>query len=289
VGSDSASTPAVDPALDPEREAQIEKYVVAIRALHCQTVRDRMKIGEYLNKIKTLKADVPHGQFTLWVKRSFLFGIRSAQRWMRIDKAFEGKSVTVSLLPITWGALYRLSADDVPEGTRDEAIKIAQSGTGINKDHAKSLVFEAKRKIKVEAGNDADLFVGLTPEDVGKLTNTFGFFHDDPSDLLRSEHDSTIPPWDVISWIVEFKRRISEVQNRESYRRRAHMNYLGNEQRDRAFAKIVWSRLADVVVEIFSDAVHLDLLAQKLIKNQQEKVTKEDADVQVKKKVDSES
>jgi hypothetical protein len=201
------------------REAQVALHVLAIKALHHRVTLDKFKIGWHLNEVKKLKAEVPHGQFMLWVRRNFTFSVKTAERWMNRARAFEDKFDTVSNLPINSRAFDVLSRRDVPAEAIDKAIKIAESGQKINEHWAKSIVFEAKREERVKAG-EADPFTGLSPENIARVTQSLGFFRDE-SDLRRRKSDP-IPPSDILTWLSLFISRIKKLSDRECYRRRAH-------------------------------------------------------------------
>jgi hypothetical protein len=242
------------------RDALITAHVVAIKALHRNTTREKLQIGWHLNEIKRLKAEVPHGHFMQWVGRNFIFGIKTAERYMNAARAFEGKFDIVSNLPITETALYALGGRDVPARAIDVAIAHAETGQGINEDWAKSIIFEARRHERIEAGK-ADPFMGLSDEDVARVTQSLGFFRDADDNLRRSKSDP-IPPHDILTWISTLMRAVKKVHDREAHRRREHKIYLGAEERDLAYAELTWSELTDVIVDVFSRAAHLDMLGK---------------------------
>src|SRR6516162_6810904 len=93
-----------------------------IRALLTRTRENLVLIGQ---KLQTVKAALPHGQWEAWLRREFDWSLSSAVKMMQVADAF--KSVTVTDLQIDVRSLYQLAAPSTPEAARAEAITLAQN------------------------------------------------------------------------------------------------------------------------------------------------------------------
>jgi hypothetical protein len=125
----------------PERADRIRHLVPLVKA-------SMLEIGYQLVMAKT---ELSHGDWLFWLDREFNWKDRTAQYYMRIARAFKSAKIAdletineIKGLTIDAQAFSVLSASEVAQGTRDEAIVRAKAGEHITKDVAKQMVTEAR-------------------------------------------------------------------------------------------------------------------------------------------------
>ena len=96
-----------------------------------------------------------HGerQWEIWLDVEFGWAETAAKKFIAVAKAFSDPSIVTNDLTIDATALYALSAPDVPQEARDEAIERAEDGEHISKADAEALIVAAMQaeRTKFEA------------------------------------------------------------------------------------------------------------------------------------------
>jgi hypothetical protein len=106
----------------------------------------RICIIEIGRELIAAKAEVRHGEWLPWLKDEFGWTDMTAQNYMRVARAFQiPNDLVFEGLAIDATALYALSAPDVPQSVRDEAVAIAETGEHITKADAEALIADAMR------------------------------------------------------------------------------------------------------------------------------------------------
>ena len=91
------------------------------------------------------KAEIRHGEWLSWLTIEFDWDARTAQRYIQVADAFKCDSVShLADLSIDATAFYRLSAPDVPQSVRDEAVELAKAGVTVTKRDALDLIEAAR-------------------------------------------------------------------------------------------------------------------------------------------------
>jgi protein gp37 len=121
--------------ITPTDTALVAQAAAEIRALVASTRQNIVEIGQ---RLQTVKAALPHGQWEAWLKREFDWSTSSAVKMMQVAAAF--KSVTVTDLPLDVRSLYLLAAPSTPAAVRAEAITLAQNGTAVSVPKVKALI-----------------------------------------------------------------------------------------------------------------------------------------------------
>lgn len=85
--------------------------------------RSVIDVGRELVRMKDV---IPHGDFMPWVGSELRMTQRTAQRYMSVVTAFEGKCDSVSYLPPT--TLFSLSSKSTPPGARIDLLKRIAAG-----------------------------------------------------------------------------------------------------------------------------------------------------------------
>ncbi len=132
-----------------------------------QRIRDlvgtaRVCIIEIGRELIAAKREVVHGDWLPWLRDEFGWTERTAQKYIAVAQAF-GKYELGSHfdgLTIDATALYALSAPDVPQEARDEAVERAEDGEHISKADAEALITEA---LEVERAKFAAIVAGRSP------------------------------------------------------------------------------------------------------------------------------
>lgn len=132
-----------------------------------QRIRDlvgtaRLCIIEIGRELIAAKKLVVHGEWLPWIDREFGWDDVTASRYMKVARAFQNlQREEFAGLTIDATALYALSAPDVPQEARDEAIERAAGGEQISKADADKMVADAKaaeaatREVQVREAIDA--------------------------------------------------------------------------------------------------------------------------------------
>jgi hypothetical protein len=122
-----------------------------------QRIRDlvgvaRTCIIEIGRELIAAKADLAHGQWLPWLDAEFGWSDNTAHRYMQVARAFQiPHSGEFGELTIDATALYALSAPDVPQAVRDEALSRAEDGERITKTEADQMVADARQAAIAEA------------------------------------------------------------------------------------------------------------------------------------------
>jgi hypothetical protein len=122
-----------------------------------QRIRDlvgvaRTCIIEIGRELIAAKAEVAHGGWLDWIDSEFGWKERTAENYMLVARKFASVADFTGLT-IDATALYALSAPDVPQEARDEAIERAEDGEHISKADAEALIVAAMQaeRTKFEA------------------------------------------------------------------------------------------------------------------------------------------
>ena len=114
-----------------------------------QRIRDlvgtaRLCIIEIGRELIAAKKMVAHGGWLPWIDREFGWSEPTAQRYMQVARAFQiPQREGFERLTIDATALYALSAPDVPQEARDEAVERAEDGDHVTLAQADALIAEA--------------------------------------------------------------------------------------------------------------------------------------------------
>lgn len=103
--------------------AELEEAAGRIRRLVGFVDASIFEIGK---ELVAIKARLEHGEFMKWVKTSFEFTERSAQRYMSVFETFGCNYDTVSYLPKT--VIQKLAAPSLPDTLREEVIADIYAG-----------------------------------------------------------------------------------------------------------------------------------------------------------------
>lgn len=114
---------------------EVARRTREIKELTRRAADDIVRIG---NELAAVKAALPHGQFGVWLHAEFAWTERTARNMMRVAERFT--SATVADLEFAPTALYLLSADDVPEAARQEAVQQAKAGKPVTPAAARAIV-----------------------------------------------------------------------------------------------------------------------------------------------------
>ncbi len=139
--------------LKPAQRAQVKAATDTIRGLMRTAAGSAIAIGEKLIEVKAL---LGHGKFLVWLKAEFDWSRRTGERYIQVAEKF-GKCANLSHFAPS--ALYLLSQDWVPEGTRQEALERAAAGEEIT--HAKAHdLLEELRNAQAEVPPDPPPYPG---------------------------------------------------------------------------------------------------------------------------------
>jgi hypothetical protein len=96
------------------------------------------------------KAELRHGEWLPWLEHEFGWPARTAQGYMQVAEAFSQIRETRVFdgLTIDATALYALSAPDVPQPVRDEAVSRAEAGEHITKAQADQIIADAEQQFR---------------------------------------------------------------------------------------------------------------------------------------------
>jgi hypothetical protein len=114
----------------------------------------RVCILEIGRELLAAKREVPSGQWLAWLDTEFAWTEDTAQRYMRVARAFQiPHDAVFDGLTIDASALYALAAPEVPQAARDEAVVRAELGEHVTKAEADRLIASAMRseRAKFEA------------------------------------------------------------------------------------------------------------------------------------------
>jgi hypothetical protein len=114
-----------------------------------QRIRDlvgvaRTCIIEIGRELIAAKAQVAHGEWLPWIKEEFGWTVRTADKYMQVAGSFKlepGSNFTGLTIDAT--ALYALSAPDVPQEARDEAVERAEDGEHVSRADAEDMIAKA--------------------------------------------------------------------------------------------------------------------------------------------------
>jgi hypothetical protein len=114
-----------------------------------QRIRDlvgvaRTCIIEIGRELIAAKAEVAHGDWLPWLKEEFGWSIRTADNYIAVARKFASVA-NLENLTIDATALYALSAPDVPQEARDEAVERAEDGEHISIADAEAMIADAMR------------------------------------------------------------------------------------------------------------------------------------------------
>lgn len=127
--------PAVQLSFDvslPERAQRIRDLVGVARTC----------IIEIGRELIAAKAEVGHGGWLPWLTEEFGWSIRTADNYIAVARKFASVA-NLENLTIDATALYALSAPDVPQQARDEAVEHAEAGDHVTLADAEAMIAEA--------------------------------------------------------------------------------------------------------------------------------------------------
>jgi len=115
-----------------------------------QRIRDLVSVArgciiEVGHELIAAKAELVHGEWLPWLDQEFGWSEAAAQRYMQVARAFQiPQAEGFKGLTIDATALYALSAPDVPQEARDEAVARAEAGEHVTKREAEEMVAKAR-------------------------------------------------------------------------------------------------------------------------------------------------
>ena len=200
-----------------EHRETVKEAAIDIRQRTKRASDDILQIGARLCEVKAL---LPHGQFTDWVKEEFDLSGRTAQNLMNVAQRFLDKSETVSLLGTS--VLYLLAAPTTPDAAVDAVVEYAQANGAptkaetqriiaehkelryLNDTEAESAVWRAIQAQRYRLGSDMLAWMATaTPDDYRKPLNPGVVLEDDTlakalakvrGDIQRMAEKETPPP-----------------------------------------------------------------------------------------------
>ena len=200
-----------------EHRETVKEAAIDIRQRTKRASDDILQIGARLCEVKAL---LPHGQFTDWVKEEFDLSGRTAQNLMNVAQRFLDKSETVSLLGTS--VLYLLAAPTTPDAAVDAVVEYAQTNGAptkaetqriiaehkelryLNDTEAESAVWRAIQAQRYRLGSDMLAWMATaTPDDYRKPLNPGVVLEDDTlakalakvrGDIQRMAEKETPPP-----------------------------------------------------------------------------------------------
>lgn len=124
----------------------IQTTTAEIKALLGRTAQNLVAIGE---KLQTVKAQLPHGQWEAWLHAEFDWSPSSALKLMQVAQRF--KSVNLTDVRIDVSSLYLLSAPSTPAAAAEEAMTIARQVGPVSYIRAKALVNKHRGVVTLDA------------------------------------------------------------------------------------------------------------------------------------------
>jgi len=106
-------------------KAQIAASNIKLRLK--RTVEDIIEIGRELTAVK---AELPHGQFEIWIKNEFQMNREMANNFIQVAIRFGGQMSDYLTFKPT--VLYALAAPSTPESVVEKAIEKAESGEKVS-------------------------------------------------------------------------------------------------------------------------------------------------------------
>ena len=141
-----------------------------IKTLAKRTVYDIIRIGELLTIVKET---VGHGNFGEWIDKEFGWSAETSRRFMHVYDKFH---IMCDLDNIAPTSLYLLSANNISDSARDEALERAEAGEYIGVDAAKDIIHRHDRAIY--SSNSTEWY---TPHSIlGKVSEALGGISLDP-------------------------------------------------------------------------------------------------------------
>jgi hypothetical protein len=120
--------------LEQETREVVQQQAAAIKNLMRRAVQDIIEIGQ---KLISVKAQLPHGQFGPWLRAEFEWSDQTALNFMNVARRFGQIPNGLDFAP---KALYLLSTSSVPEVARQEAMDRAEAGEQINTSVARQII-----------------------------------------------------------------------------------------------------------------------------------------------------
>jgi hypothetical protein len=120
--------------LDSKTRQNVIKHAEAIKFRTQRVIQDILEIGKSLVEVK---AQLPHGQFGVWLNAEFGWSDQTALNFMNVAKRFPEIPNGLEFAP---KALYLLSAKNVSDDIRQEALGMAAEGVFISAKVAANLI-----------------------------------------------------------------------------------------------------------------------------------------------------
>jgi hypothetical protein len=126
-------------ALDDETKMLIQGKTGEIKSLIRRTAQDIIDIGQ---KLITVKKQLGHGQFRVWLKSEFDWSLRTAARYMQVASSF--KDTDLANLNIAVSTLYLLAEPSTPIKAQEKVIEVSKQGENISYSKARDIVKQYK-------------------------------------------------------------------------------------------------------------------------------------------------
>jgi hypothetical protein len=111
-------------------EATVEEHAAAIRHLTKRIGGDMVEVGL---RLIAVKAQLGHGQFTIWLQEQFAWSEATARRMMRVAETFAPLGgETGQFDRFAPSAMYALAAGSMPDRIRGDLFQRAASGEDIS-------------------------------------------------------------------------------------------------------------------------------------------------------------
>ena len=130
---------------------EMEEIAERIRRRVRRAAEDIIAVGQDLI---TVKAQLGHGRFLEWIDREFGMTDRTARKYMQVTAWAEGKSESVSDLPVS--TLYLLAAPSAPPEVADDVIAQAEAGESLKTADVKRQIEEAQTETAPAAEQSAE-------------------------------------------------------------------------------------------------------------------------------------
>ena len=189
-------TEQFDYSLIADVEGMARASAARIRSHAKDAMSSMVEAGIELNEMKAI---IPHGHFWAWVRAETSWSEDTADRWMRVARAFGQIPHGADFSPT---ALYLLSSPKVPEEARREAVERAVAGEKITPDVAEKIVEKVDSELNEAIEDD-----GIEPIDPAETSRPHGStsFEEDP-ETANDREDCIQAMQDVIDLWVDSEK-----------------------------------------------------------------------------------
>ena len=122
---------------------RVQKAANRIRVLAQRTLKHVVAVGKELLRVKK---ELPHGQFSTWLRAEFDWTERTARRFMAVAQCFRNSTDQMSVLQVDRTAAYLLAAPSVPRQASEIALQRARNGERITLSVARGILHTLANK-----------------------------------------------------------------------------------------------------------------------------------------------